>query len=155
GVHVVTSLAGRVAAPALPVGEVRVGGFGGIDGLVAYLRHNGVDVLVDATHPFATTNSASAARAAELTGVALVVLRRPAWEAGPGDDWRPVPTLAAAAALVERPVAEGPPWERVFLTTGRQSLAAFAASRKWFLARPVDPPTPPVPARLAVLLHRG
>jgi precorrin-6A/cobalt-precorrin-6A reductase len=150
GVHVVTSLAGRVAQPTLPVGEVRVGGFGGVEGLVAYLRDSRVDVLVDATHPFAARISASAASAAASVRLPFLVLRRAEWVPVPGDDWRTVPTLAAAAALVDEL------GERVFLTTGRQSLAAFAhLERPWFLARSVDPPEPPLPPRLHVLLDRG
>jgi len=148
--HVVTSLAGRVAQPALPPGEVRIGGFGGVEGLTDHLRRHGVDVLVDATHPFAAGMSRNAAAAAALVGLPFLVLRRAAWAPAPGDDWRPVSSLAAAAALVDEV------GDRVFLTTGRQSLAAFAhLARPWFLARSVDPPDPPVPPALTVVLDRG
>ena len=148
--RVVTSLAGRVARPALPPGEVRVGGFGGAEGLAAHLRAAGVDLLVDATHPFAAGISANAAAAARLTGVPLVVLRRPGWTAVPGDVWHRVAGLPAAAELV---AGLG---ERVFLTTGRQGLAAFAhLEASWFLVRSVDPPDPPAPPRMEALLDRG
>ncbi|RLK59189.1 cobalt-precorrin-6A reductase [Actinokineospora cianjurensis] len=144
---VVSSLAGRVRDPRLPVGEVRVGGFGGPDKLADWLVAHKVDAVVDATHPFAERISASAARAAELTGVPLLMLRRPGWPSRPGWHW--VESLEGACA-----VAEGL-GERVFLTTGRQGLAAFAGSSAWFLVRCVDPPEPPVPARSEVVLDRG
>lgn len=150
GLRVVSSLAGRTSAPLLPAGEVRIGGFGGVDGLAAYLRERRVDALVDATHPFAARISAHAAAAAAVTGVPALALRRSGWVEGPGDDWRRVPSLADAAALLP---ALG---RRVLLTTGRQEIAAFAAvDGCWFLARSVEPPVPPVPGRLEVLLDRG
>ncbi len=145
--RVISSLAGRVAAPTLPAGEVRVGGFGGPSGLAAYVRQQAVDVVVDATHPFAATISASAA----ACGVPLLVLRRPGWTAVPGDLWHRVPSLAAAADFIA-----GSPYERVFLTTGRQGLGAFAGlADRWFLVRSVDPVAPPHPPRLESLLDRG
>ena len=147
--HVVSSLAGRVTDPRLPAGEVRVGGFGGAEGLAAWLRENRIDRLVDATHPFAERMSASAAHAARLTGVPLLALRRPGWDEGDGDDWRRLPSLAAAAGVL-------PDAARVFLTTGRRSIPVFAArTDAWFLARSVDPPEPPVPSNVEVLLARG
>ncbi|MCU7725942.1 cobalt-precorrin-6A reductase [Actinoplanes sp. KI2] len=148
--RVISSLAGRTREPLLPAGEVRIGGFGGVDGLADYLRAQRVDVLVDATHPFAAQISANAAAAAAVTGRPLLVLRRPGWIERPGDDWHRVPTLEAAAALLPRL------GRRVFLTTGRQGIAAFADTPEcWFLARSVEPPTPPVPLHLEVLLDRG
>lgn len=149
GVHVVSSLAGRVREPALPPGEVRIGGFGGPDALAAWLVERGAVAVVDATHPFAERMSAHAATAAAATGVPLVVLRRPGWTPGPGDAWTVVDSLAQAA---ERLPGLG---ERAFLTTGRGGLAAFAASELWFLVRSVDPPEPPAPRRMRVVLGRG
>lgn len=148
--EVVSSLAGRVRDPRMPVGRVRVGGFGGVDGLVEWLSAERVDAVIDATHPFAAVMTRAAVDACRRTNVLHLVLRRPGWTAGPGDDWRRVSTLAAAAAALP---ALG---ERVFLTTGRTGLAAFAAlDRHWFLVRVVDPPIPPVPARMRVVLDRG
>ncbi|MFE0174076.1 cobalt-precorrin-6A reductase [Streptomyces sp. NPDC059002] len=152
GTRVTSSLAGRVAAPRLPPGEVRVGGFGGAEGLAEWLREHHVDALIDATHPFAGTISFNAAAAAAATHVPLLALRRPGWVAGEGDDWHPVGSLAAAARLLP---ALG---RRVFLTTGRMGLAAFAGpdpAAPWFLVRSVDAPEPPFPARMEVLLDRG
>ncbi|WP_416966881.1 cobalt-precorrin-6A reductase [Streptomyces sp. 4F14] len=148
--RVTTSLAGRVAAPRLPPGEVRIGGFGGADGLAAWLREQAVDAVVDATHPFAGTISFNAARAAAATRVPLLALRRPGWVPGEGDDWHEADSLEHAASLLP---ALG---RRVFLTTGRMGLAAFAGlDELWFLVRSVDAPEAPHPARMEVLLDRG
>jgi len=147
---VISSLAGRTSSPLLPAGEVRIGGFGGVDGLVAFLRERRVDVLVDATHAFAERISANAAAAATAAGIPLLVLRRPGWTEQAGDDWRRVPDLASAAALLPRL------GRRIFLTTGRQGIAAFAGlDACWFLARSVEPPAPPMPRQLEVVLDRG
>jgi precorrin-6A/cobalt-precorrin-6A reductase len=148
-VTVVTSLAGRVADPVLPPGEVRIGGFGGVAGLADWLRAERIDAVVDATHPFAATMSAHAVEATGATGVPLLVLRRPGWTAQPGDRWSRVPSISAAARTV---TGLG---DRVFVTTGRQSLAAFAGMDAWFLVRTVDPPDPPMPRRIEVILDRG
>ncbi|MET9084296.1 cobalt-precorrin-6A reductase [Streptomyces sp. NPDC004237] len=150
GVRVTTSLAGRVTRPGALPGEVRVGGFGGAAGLAGWLRERQVDALVDATHPFAETISANAARAAAETGIPAVVLRRPGWRPGPGDRWHPVASLAAAADLLPR---FGP---RVLLTTGRLGLSAFAhLTDRHFVVRSVEPPEPPLPPHTEVLLARG
>ncbi|MCA1222015.1 cobalt-precorrin-6A reductase [Streptomyces sp. 8L] len=149
--RVTSSLAGRVARPVMPPGEVRVGGFGGADGLADWLREHRVDALIDATHPFAETMTANAALAAAASHVPLLRLRRPGWVPVAGDDWRLVASLDEAAALL----ADGP-WQRVFLTTGRMGLAAFAhLDRLRFLVRSVDPPEPPCPRQLDTVLDRG
>lgn len=127
GLRVTTSLAGRVEKPIVPPGDLRVGGFGGIDGLAHWLREHDVDVLVDATHPFADRISGNAVAAAERTGTPLLVLTRPAWEPVDGDDWRYVDTVEQAADLVHDLGA------RTLVTTGRQSAPAFltaAATRR-------------------------
>ncbi|MFH8610306.1 cobalt-precorrin-6A reductase [Streptomyces sp. NPDC018029] len=152
GLRVTSSLAGRVAAPRMPPGEVRVGGFGGAEGLAAWLTAHHVDALIDATHPFAGTISFNAARAAATAHVPLLALRRPGWVAEDGDDWHTVDSLEQAARVLP---ALG---ERVFLTTGRMGLAAFAGpgtAALWFLVRSVDAPEPPYPSRMEVLLDRG
>ncbi|WP_097194007.1 cobalt-precorrin-6A reductase [Blastococcus aggregatus] len=148
GVEVVSSLAGRVADPVLPPGEVRIGGFGGAAGLAAWLGANPVGAVVDATHPFATTMTASAAEACAVTGHPLLRLQRPGWTAQPGDDWRWVDTLEEAAAAVQG-------FGSVFLTTGRQGLGAFAGLTARCLVRSVDPPASPLPGRTSVVLARG
>ncbi|MFJ8545096.1 cobalt-precorrin-6A reductase [Streptomyces sp. NPDC093586] len=150
GVRVTTSLAGRVTRPGPVDGEVRVGGFGGPDGLAAWLREQRVDALVDATHPFAGTITANAVRAAAVCGTPVVILRRPGWHPGPGDRWHPVASLPEAAGLLPEL------GRRVFLTTGRLGLGAFAhLTGLHFLARSVEPPEPPLPPDTRVLLARG
>ena len=150
GYAVTSSLAGRVAVPIPPPGEVRVGGFGGVDGLIGWLRAHRTEAVVDATHPFAERISAHAVAAAASLRLPLLVLRRAGWTAGPGDCWHRVPSPAAAA---EQLPALG---QRVFLATGRGDLAAFAGSDDlWFLLRAVEPPGPPLPIRCHVLLDRG
>jgi len=151
GLELTSSLAGRVRDPALPVGQVRMGGFGGAAGLAGHLRAHGIDRLIDATHPFAATISAHAAAAADDTGCPLLVLRRPGWNAQPGDRWTRVPDIAAAAAA-----AAATPPGCIFLTTGRRDLAAFAGDRRHrFLVRTVDPPSGPHPEPMTLLLARG
>ncbi|ADG78790.1 Precorrin-6x reductase OS=Tsukamurella paurometabola (strain ATCC 8368 / DSM / CCUG 35730 /CIP 100753 / JCM 10117 / KCTC 9821 / NBRC 16120 / NCIMB 702349/ NCTC 13040) OX=521096 GN=Tpau_2180 PE=4 SV=1 [Tsukamurella paurometabola] len=146
---VLSSLAGRVANPRLPVGQTRIGGFGGVDGLTAFL--SGIDVLVDATHPFAATISRHAAAAAQRTGTPVFAVVRPQWSAAPGDRWTRVPTVAAAAT--ELSARRG---GTAFLTTGRQDVHAFAALDAWrFLIRVVDTPAGSLPKRHTLIHDRG
>jgi precorrin-6A/cobalt-precorrin-6A reductase len=150
GLRVISSLAGRVSNPVLPAGEVRVGGFGGATGLAAWARTEEVGAVVDATHPFAETISAHAVEACAQAGLPLLRLARPAWTPQDGDDWHDAGALDEAAAMLPGLGT------RVFLTTGRQGLAAFAAlDRLWFLIRCVDPPDGPMPANREVVLARG
>ncbi|WP_411151307.1 cobalt-precorrin-6A reductase [Streptomyces sp. A30] len=150
GPRVTTSLAGRVARPGVIAGDVRIGGFGGAEGLADWLREQRVDALVDATHPFAAGITANAAAAAAATGVPAVVLHRPAWQAGPDDRWHTVASLDTAADLLP---SLG---RRVFLTTGRLGLAAFAhLTDLHFVVRSVELPDPPMPPHTEVLLARG
>jgi len=149
GMDVLSSLAGRVQRPRLPEGPVRIGGFGGADGLAAFLRQERFAAVVDTTHPFATTITANAALAAEQVGVPRLVLRRPGWDVDPV--WQIVPDMAGAADAVRT-------WDgdSVFLTTGRRDLAVFAADeRHRFLVRTVDPPDGALPPRVTLLLDRG
>jgi precorrin-6A/cobalt-precorrin-6A reductase len=150
GVAVTSSLAGRVARPRLPAGDVRIGGFGGPDALAEWLREHAVAAVVDATHPFAQRISASAARACPIARVPLLRLERPGWQEREGDDWHWVDDLDVAAALLPRLGG------RALLTTGRQGLVAFAGvADVWMLIRCVDPPDPPLPPRHELLLDRG
>jgi precorrin-6A/cobalt-precorrin-6A reductase len=149
GVAVTTSLAGRVARPRLPAGDVRIGGFGGPHALATWLVEHGVAAVVDATHPFAERISASAVTACASAGVPLLRLERPGWTQRAGDRWQWVDDVGAAADTI-------PPGVRVLLTTGRQGLAAFAhRDDAWFLIRCVDAPQPPLPPRHELLLARG
>jgi precorrin-6A/cobalt-precorrin-6A reductase len=149
--HVITSLAGRTRDPANVPGALRVGGFGGADGLAAYLEAESIALLVDATHPFAARMAANAARACAETGVPRLKLLRPPWRAGADDRWTEVPDMAAAAETVGRSGG------RVFLSVGRQDLAAFAGLENvWFLVRTIEPLDRPCPLRQAeVIQGRG
>lgn len=150
GVPVISSLAGRVQNPRLPVGEVRIGGFGGVDGLREWLADHHIHAVVDATHPFAARITSNAVSACERAGVPLIRLARPAWTPGPGDRWTSVPDIDAAAVVVADRGG------RVFVTTGRQDVAAFAAvTNAWFLIRVVDPPEGPLPPDHQILRSRG
>ncbi|MEX0407928.1 cobalt-precorrin-6A reductase [Aquibium sp. LZ166] len=132
--NVTLSLAGRTAAPLAQAGEVRIGGFGGADGLTEWLRAHAVDVLADATHPFAARISANAIAAAEAACIPLVVLRRTEWQRQPGDNWIDARTVAEAARLL------GDEPRTVFLAIGRQELVPFGAlPQHRYVVRSVDP----------------
>lgn len=155
-VRVLSSLAGRVARPRLPIGEVRIGGFGGPERLAAWLQDEDVACIADATHPFAQRISASASQASTATGVPMLRLQRPGWSERPGDTWHWVDSLEEAAVLLPT-LAGGSTPPRVFLTTGRQGLGAFRDSDgAWFLVRCVDPPDEAdLPPHHELLLDRG
>lgn len=143
------SLAGRTINPTPPPIAHRIGGFGGVEGLRAFLDEHSVTALVDATHPFAERMSANAVEAARLAGVPLLALRRPAWQAKSGDRWSEVPDAQAAVEAL------GTAPHRIFLTTGRLELPAFlAAPQHFYLIRSVDPPEE-LPPRARLILARG
>lgn len=145
------SLAGRTAKPVRQPVPVRVGGFGGAEGLARYLTEHRIDLLVDATHPHAARISANAAMAVQDTGVPLLALRRPAWEPVEGDRWTGVDDVQGAVdALGTAP-------RRVFLALGRQEVGPFeAAAQHSYVIRSVDPIEPPLSVPHATyLLDRG
>jgi precorrin-6A/cobalt-precorrin-6A reductase len=151
GVEVITSMAGRVRHPVAPAGRMRIGGFGGVAGLIDYVRQQHVELLIDATHAFATQMSHHVATVAQVCGLPHLMLVRPPWEPVSGDYWLAVESIAAAVAALPG-IAR-----RVFLTIGRQELAAFAPLQGlWFLMRMIDPPLPdtPVPSG-TLILERG
>jgi len=150
GIEVVSSLAGRVRNPRLPAGPVRIGGFGGADGLAAYLRDHEVSALVDATHPFAVQITTNALQAASVTNTPLIRLERPGWSEHPhSGGWMWVADAASACTTADSA-------SRPFLTTGRQSLPDFDSwADRDVLVRLVDPPTSPVPQRWTVIISRG
>lgn len=132
-INCLMSFAGRTKTPLAPPVPFRVGGFGGVEGLRTFLESQQIDVLVDATHPFAEKMSRNAAIAAALARIPLVVLSRPPWSEEKGDRWIHVPDMASAvSALGAQP-------RRVFLTIGRIQLAAFVqAPQHFYLVRTID-----------------
>ncbi|MEO6955759.1 MAG: cobalt-precorrin-6A reductase [Antricoccus sp.] len=149
-IPVITSLAGRVSRPALPRGEVRIGGFGGLDGLVDFLGQNQIGYVVDATHPFAARISATAVAACAQAAIPLLRFARPGWaNHADASIWTWVPDHRAAAAAVI-------PNARVLLTTGRQSIGDFQilADRTVYI-RLVDEPTFILPPTWRAIISRG
>ncbi|GAB4348423.1 MAG: cobalt-precorrin-6A reductase [Oricola sp.] len=137
--RVITSLAGRTREPRPLAGEVRVGGFGGAEGLAGYLRAEGVTRLIDATHPFATRISRNAKQAAQRAGIRLEVRMRPPWRKRDGDNWTEVSSVEEACDAI-------PAGARVLLALGSQHIAPFAARGDvHFVVRMVDPPEKPLP----------
>ncbi|AWH93828.1 hypothetical protein A6035_07675 [Dietzia lutea] len=150
GLDVVTALAGKVTRPRLPRGEVRIGGFGGAEGLAHWLRENAVSAVIDATDPFADEISTDAVHAATETSTPLLRLHRPPWTERPGDEWIRVPdTRTAAQVVAER-------FRRPMLTVGKQGASAFAGdTRGSYLIRCSEPPPGPLPHRYLLVLDRG
>ncbi len=149
-VDAVFSYAGRTDAPLAQPLPMRVGGFGGVDGLCQWLRDERITHVVDATHPFAARMSHNAVAACAATGTPLLALERPAWQPQPGDRWQRVPDIEAAVRGL--PAASA----RVFLAIGRQHLAPFlACTQHWFLLRLVDATATLPPERGQVVLARG
>ncbi|OAN46672.1 cobalt-precorrin-6A reductase [Paramagnetospirillum marisnigri] len=151
GLAVVVSLAGRTRAPRLPPGEVRIGGFGGPQGLEAFLRENAITAVIDATHPFAARMGLNAFQACQACTVPLLRLERPAWVAQAGDRWHEVEDWDEAIAALRDSA------RRVLLAVGRQEVALFAIlERIWFLIRSVEAPEPlPAFAQAEAMLARG
>lgn len=151
GRRAVLSYAGRVDEPREQPVPVRVGGFGGAEGLAAWIRREEISAIIDATHPFAARISANAVAAAKATETPILALERAPWTPEPGDDWREVADIPAAVAALA-----GPP-QRIFLAIGRQHLGDFAAApQHHYLLRLVDPPKAALPLpRAAVVVARG
>lgn len=146
GHEVTTSLAGRTREPDPPIGGVRIGGFGGIDGLADYLISQNIEQLIDATHPFARQISKNAIEAAKKAGVPLHVKVRPPWTRDPKDHWIEVNSLEEARSAI-------PPDARVLLALGSQHIAHFAdRSDVFYLVRMVDEPAAALPLANYTLL---
>jgi len=150
-IRITNSLAGRTERPTALIGALRIGGFGGTEGLAAYVAENAVDAVIDATHPFAATISSHAHEAAAAIGTPLLRLDRPPWPRHPLDRWIEVDDLPGAARALTRL------GRRVWLTLGRSDLGAFAGlDRHWFLVRMIDRPPTSLPlAQYELLLSRG
>jgi len=147
----IMSLAGRTGHPVLPPVAHRIGGFGGVDGLVAYLKEHSIAAVIDATHPFAAQITRNAAEACERLGVPRLIFTRPAWHPSEGDQWIGVTnTEAAVDALGSSP-------RKVFLTVGRLSLPAFKrAAKHHYVMRSIDAPDEADrPPHMKLILARG
>lgn len=143
------SLAGRTSEPAAQPIPVRIGGFGGAEGLANYLTENRISALIDATHPFAEQISKNAAAASEVTGVPVCALTRAPWTPIPGDNWTQVDSLVDAANAI------GTKPKKVLLTVGRLGLASFlAAPQHNYVIRSIDPPADVGLPRVKVILDR-
>lgn len=151
GLDVTMSLAGRTENPRTQPVATRVGGFGGAAGLAQYLVREKIDLLVDATHPFAARIGANAVAATAQTGIPLIALARPQWQRRPGDEWIEARDMSHAAALLPEEPAT------IFLAVGRQEVAPFVAhARHRYIVRSVDPVAPhDLPAGATVILARG
>ncbi|MGO1161555.1 cobalt-precorrin-6A reductase [Brucella pseudogrignonensis] len=147
-VESITSLAGRTANPTAISGKIRTGGFGGADGLATYLAHEKIDLLIDATHPYAMRISQNAVQASEITNIPLLRLERPAWEKESGDNWIDVVNEAEASNLI-------PTGKRVLLALGRQHIAPFAKRDDvHFVIRMIDPPEVSLPHDCEIVLAK-
>lgn len=148
GHEVTTSLAGRTSEPMVPKGELRVGGFGGPEGLADYIRREGVQRLVDASHPYAVQMAHNAVAAAQAAGVPLVRLLRPAWTEPQYAFWHHVNNAEDAAAGL-------PSGARVMLTVGHKELSTFLAREDCsFLVRTIDPMGYDLPPHAEPLVSR-
>jgi len=142
------SLAGVGRVPADLPCEVRVGGYGGAEGLAQYIRQQRIDLLLDATHPYAAQISHNAASAAALAGIPCWALRRPAWQPQAGDNWREVANWAELVEALK-------PFQRPLFTLGREPLEhlhEIPEGQFWTL-RALD--TYPGNARCEVIGARG
>ncbi|MDH3658550.1 MAG: cobalt-precorrin-6A reductase [Alphaproteobacteria bacterium] len=150
GLRAITSLAGRTRSPEWLPGKTRTGGFGGVDGLTHYLEEQAIDLVIDATHPFAETISHHAALAAERAAIQRLRLTRPLWAKQPGDHW--IDAIDAVKAAERLPGLA----RRVFLTSGHRELEAFAGLDDiWFLIRTIEPVAGPQPRQALCINARG
>ena len=150
-IDVTTALAGRTSRPGPIPGMVRIGGFGGPQGLSDYLAGQRIDRLIDATHPFAADISRAARLACDTLRVPRLMLLRSPWRRHPLDRWIEVDSIEAAAQIVGRV------GRRALLTVGASEIAAFApATGVRFIVRMIDPPRERLPLRFhEVVLGRG
>ena len=144
------SLAGRTNRPNIPPCEIRTGGFGGVNGLINYLQKAKIDIVIDATHPFADKIAANAAESCDRIGIPRIKFCRPAWKKN-GISWI---SSSDYVDTVKKLKSMG---ERIFLSIGTNKLETFSIlSNKWFLVRTIDKPILPIPLRnYRILIDRG
>lgn len=151
GLNATFSYAGRTAAPVPQPLPLRIGGFGGADGLQRYLTDTKTTHVIDATHPFAAQMSRNAHAATQAMKLPLIRLERAPWTVQTGDTWQTVKAIEdAPSALPDSP-------KNVFLAIGKQNLDLFTAKpQHHYLLRLVDPPETPIPLpRHTITLARG
>ena len=132
------SLAGVLSKPPKMALPLRIGGFGGIDGLGQYIHDHGITILIDATHPYAAQMSHHAVMACQKTGIRRLTLWRPPWQAEKEDDWHGFdgwPELINAV----------PKGARVFMAAGQDGMKALPLTPEFSvvaraLAKPEDLP---------------
>ncbi len=149
--EVTLSLAGRTSNPRMQPVPMRIGGFGGVDGLVAWLARGEIEAVIDATHPYADQISSHAVAACRQLAIPLASITRPVWQPQPGDRWLTVASTEAAADAL------GPESRRVFLSLGRTELGAFATRpHHHYVARTIDPPdNSALPPDIRLMHDRG
>ncbi|NNE22325.1 MAG: cobalt-precorrin-6A reductase [Rhizobiales bacterium] len=148
GHQVTSSLAGVTAEPMMPAGDVRIGGFGGAHGLADYALSEEIDLIIDATHPYAAVISANAAEASAHSGVNLVRMLRPAWQAEAGDVWWPAGDTAEAVSRIEAGAC-------AFVTIGRKEIGQFSARGDIrVVARMIEAPESAMPDNCKIILAR-
>lgn len=133
------SLAGRTSAPSLPEGvPVRIGGFGGPEGIISHIKNEQIDLVIDATHPYATEISQNVAKACHAVAMPCIQYHRPAWEKTEDDNWIKVKSIQEAATVVPEVGT------RALIASGTKNLHAFEGLEKtWLLVRTVDAPRDP------------
>jgi precorrin-6A/cobalt-precorrin-6A reductase len=150
GLDAVYSYGGRTRVPAGQPLPTRIGGFGGPQGLVDYIRQESITHVIDATHPFAVEMSRNAVAACAETETPLIALERAPWVRTPGDNWIEVADIAAAAAALPATAS------RVFLAIGRQHIMPFGEKPQHaYTLRFVDPPEGALPFKADIIVSRG
>lgn len=146
GHDLISSLAGRTKEPKPIAGKIRVGGFGGATGLANFIREEKIELLIDATHPFAIQISQNAKTATMETGVSFQQIMRPLWQKETGDNWFEVESLELACHAICQN-------SKVLLALGSQHLAAFyRRDDVHFVVRMIDKPAEPLPFKQCTLI---
>ena len=95
-----------------------------------FLIENGIEALIDASHPFDKESTELCKRVSKLADIKLTHFLRPPWTPTIDDNWTSVRTLDEAAKII-------PDGSNVFIATGRIGLEKFSklTSSKFFIRR--------------------